>query len=188
MKWYLETCYSFPNINATNNCVKISIDNGISWKLITIPIGCYEINAINDVLQFLIVVEAGGRAEKIILSPDTNTLNCILDIKDDNYQIDFAVANSLRTVLGFDARIYKRGRYESENFVDIMNGIEVPVISKFFPNAAPGDKIVYTPKNLIYVLNTLNVISHMTCWLTDQNGNELDNYVLHESLLRCIHR
>ena len=52
----------------------------------------------------------------------TTTLKCILDIKDENYQIDFAVENSLRRVLGFDAGIYRRGRYESENLVDIMSG------------------------------------------------------------------
>ena len=127
--------------------------------------------------------------EKLTRIPNNNTLKCILDIKD--YQIDFAVENNLTTVLGFDAKIYKRGRHESENLVDIMivnsilvhcdiigrsrvNGIEAPVIYNFFPNVAPGDKIVSTPRNLIYVPITLNVISHMTRWLTDQNGSELD--------------
>ena len=28
----LETYYSFPNIKATNNCMKISIDKGASWN------------------------------------------------------------------------------------------------------------------------------------------------------------
>ena len=55
-----------------------------------------------------------------------------------------------------------------------VNGTKAPVIYNFFPNAAPGDKIVSTPRDLIYVPITLNVISHMTCWLTDQNGSELD--------------
>ena len=118
----------------------------------------------------------------------TTTLKCVLDIKD--YQIDFAVENSLRTVLGFDAKIYKGGRHESENLIDMsvnsilvhcdiidtsrVNGIEAPVIYNFIPNAVPAYKIVITPKNLIYAPITLNVISHMTCWLTDQNGGELD--------------
>ena len=133
----------------------------------------------------------GGKADKFVLSPNTTNLKCILDIKDASYQIDFTVNNSLRTVLGFDARIYQHGRYESENLVDIMsvnsilvhygiigasrvNGIEAPVVYNFFPYGAPGDRIVSTPKNLIYVPITLNVISHMACWLTDQNGTELD--------------
>ena len=174
----LETYCSFPNIKSTNNCMKISIDKEVTWKSISKPIGCYEIKAINKLLQRLIV-EAGGKADKIIISPNNNILKCILDIKDVNYQINFAVENSLRTVMGFDAKIYKCGRHESVNMVDIMsvnsilvhwdiigasrmNGIEAPVIYNFFPNAAPGNKIVSTPRNLIYVPITLNVISLMT--------------------------
>ena len=87
--------------------------------------------------------------------------------------------------------IYKAGRYESENLVNIrrvnsifvhcdvleasrLNGIEAPLIYSFFPDVAPGDKIVSTPLYLIYTPLTLNIISHMTCWLADQNGKELD--------------
>ena len=42
-----------------------------------------------------------------------------------------------------------------------VNGIKGPLIYNFFPNAAPGDKIVTTLKNLIYVPITLNIISHL---------------------------
>ena len=80
----LETYYSFPNINAKNNSVNISIDKGVTWKSIQVPIGCYEIRAINNILQRLIV-DVGGKADKIVLSPNTNTLKCILNIKDVNY-------------------------------------------------------------------------------------------------------
>ena len=53
--------------------MKISIDKGVVWKSIKIPIGCYEIKALNKLLQHL-MVEAGGKADKIILSPNNNTL------------------------------------------------------------------------------------------------------------------
>ena len=83
------------------------------------------------------------------------------------------------------------GLHESENLVNILsvnsilvhfdfiecsrlNRVEAPVIYNFFPDVAPGDKIVVTPLHLIYIPLTLNIISHMTCWLTDQNGKELD--------------
>ena len=83
------------------------------------------------------------------------------------------------------------GRHESENIVNILsvnsilvhcdvidsfrlNGIEASVIYTFFPDAAPGDKIISIPRPLIYIPLTLNVISCMTCWVTDQNGKELD--------------
>ena len=59
----------------------------------------------------ILMVEAGGKADEIIFSPN-NTLNCILDIKDANYQIDFAVENCLRRALGFHVKIYIRGRHD----------------------------------------------------------------------------
>ena len=45
------------------------------------------------------IADAGGKPEKIVLSPNTNTPKCILDIKDASFQIDFTVENTLRTVL-----------------------------------------------------------------------------------------
>ena len=186
----LESYYSFPNIKSTNNAVRISLNNGKDWKLIEIPIGCYEIKAINTELQRLIV-SVGGKADQIVIKPNVNTLKCILEIKEQSYQIDFRTKNSLRSILGFDPKIYKHGRYEGEQLVNILNvnsilvncdiigasrvnGKEAPVIHNFFPNVAPGEKIVETPKNLIYVPITLNVISQMTVWVTDQRGEVLD--------------
>ena len=102
---------------------------------------------------------------------------------------------SLRKVLGFNEKLYevKKGsaRFESESIVNILrvnsilvhcdvvnlsrrNGSAAPIIYNFFPNTTPGSKIVDRPRNLIYLPLTLNVISHMTSWLTDQNGEELD--------------
>ncbi len=186
----LETYYSFANIKPVNSNFRISIDKGKTWKLMSIPTGCYEIKAINETLQRLIVA-SGGKAKMINLSPNVNTLKCILDITNENYQIDFTVVNCLRTVLGFDAKIYKHGRYESERLVDILNinsilvhcdivgasrlnGIEAPIIYNFFPNVAPGEKIVETPRNLIYAPIIVEAIPSLTCWLTDQDGNYLD--------------
>ena len=189
----LETYYSFPNINTLNNHVKISVDEGKTWLDVYIPVGCYEIKAINIELQRFIMQQTGDKkAEKrIILSPNPNTLRCMLEVLDVKCQVDFNVDNSLCTVLGFDRKVYKVGRHESEHIVNILsvnsilvhcdviessrlNGIEAPVIYTFFPDASPGDKIISIPRHLIYIPLTLNIISHMTCFVTDQNGKELD--------------
>ena len=104
----------------------------------------------------------------------------VLDVK---CQVNFDEDYSLCTVLGFDRKVYNAGRHESEHIVNILsvnsilvhcdviessslNGIEAPVINTFFPDAAP--------RNLIYIPLTMNVISRMTCWVTDQDGKELD--------------
>lgn len=186
----LETYYSFPNIDKTNCNFKVSFDNGHSWKHLTIDMGCYEIKAINKTLQRL-VLEAGGKPNGMTLSPDVNTLKCILNITEKNYQMDFNVDHSLCSVLGLKQQIYKLGRHDSSQLVNIMHintilvqcdivgasrldGVEAPILYSFFPNVGPGEKIVEVPINLIYVPITTDTISSMTSWLTDQNGEDLD--------------
>ena len=58
----LET-YSFPNIDESNNRLLVSFDKGTSWKLIKIPTGCYEIQAIHKEVKRL-VVKAGGKKRR----------------------------------------------------------------------------------------------------------------------------
>ena len=186
----LETYYSFPNIDKTNCNIKVSFDNGQTWKDLAIETGCYEIKAINKTLQRL-VVEAGGKGNGITLSPDINTLKCILNITEKNYQVDFNVNHSLCSVLGFKPQIYKLGRHTSSQIVNIMhvnsilvqcdvvgastlNSGEAPILYTFFPNVSPGEKIVEVPINLIYVPVTRDIISSMTAWLTDQDGKDLN--------------
>ena len=190
----LETYYSFPNIDKSNNHVKISFDEGKTWLDVNIPVGCYEIKAINTELQRFIMQKTGDKkaGKRILLSPNANTLRCVLQVLDAKCQVDFNVADdSLCTVLGFNKKVYTVGRHESENIVNILsvnsilvhcdviessrlNGIEAPIIYTFFPDASPGDKIISIPRHLIYIPLTLNVISRMTCWVTDQNGKDLN--------------
>ena len=126
------------------------------------------------------------------LSANKNTLNCVLEIKDEKTVVDFNIDNSLRTVLGFDAKKYSNvGSYESENIVNILNGnsilvhcdvIEgcpvngkiVPVIHNFFPDVSPGEKIVTQAKYLMYIPLTMDIILSMTSWVTDQTGADID--------------
>ena len=191
----LETYYSFPNIDSSNNSIRISIDSGRNWLDLKIPIGCYGINGINEALQRLLPHKSNdGKVNEpyVVLSGNKNTLKCVLEIMKDSTIIDFDTENSIRSVLGFQAKKYKGGkRYESENKVNILsvnsilvycdvisssrvNGMLAPVIYNFFPNVSPGEKIVSQPKHLIYVPLTMSVISSMTVWITDQKSNLLD--------------
>ena len=129
--------------------------------------------------------------ERIVLSPNPNTLRCTLEVLDVKSQANSDEDYSLCTVLEFDKKVYKVERHESEHIVNILSvnsilvhcdviessrldGIEASVIYTFFPDAEPGDKIISVPRHLIYIPFTLNVISRMTCWVTDQNGKELE--------------
>ena len=55
-----------------------------------------------------------------------------------------------------------------------MRGIQAPVVYNFFPNSAPGQKIIEAPSNLIYLPVTVDAISTLSMWLTDQHGKPLD--------------
>ena len=80
----LETYYSFPNIDKSNNHVKISLDEGKTWLDVNIPVGCYEIKAINTELQRFIMQKTGDKkaGKRILLSPNPNTLRCMLEVLD----------------------------------------------------------------------------------------------------------
>ena len=55
-----------------------------------------------------------------------------------------------------------------------MRGQQAPVVYNFFPNAGPGLKILEAPHILIYLPVTVDVISTLSVWLTDQDGEHLD--------------
>ena len=105
---------------------------------------------------------------------------------------DVVLMCSLASVLGFKQNIvYGVGRHASENLVNIMSvnsilvhciiihysympGTQAPVAYNFFPNAAPGQKILEAPHNLIYLPVTVDIISTLSVWLMNQHGELLD--------------
>ena len=127
-----------------------------------------------------------------MLSGNINTSKCVLEIPSDTTIVDFDIKNSIRSILGFEAKKYTGGkRYESENKINIIrvhsifvhcdiinssrvNGALAPVLYGFAPNVSPGEQIVFQPNHLIYVPLSLSTISSMTSWITDQEGRVLD--------------
>ena len=47
----LETLYSFPNIDRSNNCFSYSPGANTSWFDIMIPVGSYHVEDINEFIQ-----------------------------------------------------------------------------------------------------------------------------------------
>ena len=127
----------------------------------------------------------------ITILPNVYTLQCILTVVRAKYKVSFDVPNSLASVLGFKRSIYGVGCHASENLVNIislnsilahsniihslyMRGTQAPVAYTFFPNAAPGQKILEAPHTLIYLPVTVAVISTLSVCLTGQHGKLLD--------------
>ena len=148
----LETYYSFPNVDEKNNKLRVSL-NGSTWSELTIAVGCYEHKHINEELQRMMIA-IGGNKSDLVLKANKNTFQSILTITG-KVKVDFTVDNCIRTVLGFDSKIYEHGRHLSEHAVNIMrvnsifvqtdvigsayvNGLQAPVIYSFFPDVPPG--------------------------------------------------
>ena len=184
----LESYNSYPNIDSTNCNFRFSPDNGETWIDINIPEGSYEIVDINEVIQRLMKEDGyyDGNEPHIKIQANNNTLKSVVDI-NPNYKVDFTTVDSIRSVLGFESKIYSEGYNESENIVNIVsvnslrvtsdiigssysNGSTENIIYSFFPNVGPGYKIIEAPSNLVYLPLTLSTISTMETKLTDQNG------------------
>ena len=90
----LETYYSFPNINETNNLFKYSPNFGTTWNTIAIPTGCYEISAINAYIQRAMkdagYYDSTNSAYYITISTNFNTFKAIISLAP-NYKIDFTI-------------------------------------------------------------------------------------------------
>ena len=190
----LETYYSFPNIDETNNVFVYSPDNGNSWVKITISEGNYEINDINGTIQH--EMKKRGHYDEINedyyinIAPNTNTLKSVL-ILEKGYQVDFNHQNSLAKILGFTGAKYTEGFHESENVVDILrinsilvnidiisgsyvDGTAKSTIYSFFPKVSPGYKIIESPVNLVYLPITLDTIDSLNVTITDQDDHLLN--------------
>ena len=97
----LETFYSFPNIDDSNNVFVYSPDNGVSWEKIKIPIGSYEIEDVNNTIQS--EMRKRGHYDDI---NDEYHINISANSKsiliiETGYQVDFNQQNNLSKVLGF---------------------------------------------------------------------------------------
>ena len=183
----LETYNSIPNITASNNVFRYSTDNGLTWKVILLAIGSYEITAINAEIQRQINLNGDS---PIDITANVSTLGSAINIPTNN-RVDFTVDNSIGSTLGFNSCILSSGYNISPRVVNILtvnsilvncdiisgsylNGHIFPTIYSFFPNVNPGYKIVERPINIQYLPITSNDIFSIRLWLTDQNGKKID--------------
>ena len=112
--------------------------------------------------------------------PNVNTLQCILWLEQSVKLILMCRIPSHEIYM---VLIVMRVKIMSVNSILVhcniiyssyMCGTQAPVAYNFYPNAAPGQKILEAPHNLIYLPVTVNVISTLSVWVTDQHGNLLD--------------
>jgi hypothetical protein len=103
----LETYYSFPNVDATNNLLRYSPDDGRTWYDLLMLEGSYEIDDISKAIIPYMKQQTHYDAARnmrnmafISLSANPSTLKSVMEITG-RYKVDFRPPNSLRSVLGF---------------------------------------------------------------------------------------
>ena len=184
----LDTYFSIPNIDSTNNSLQIS-HNGGEFITIALDRGCYSLEDLNEEINRQL--KEKKMPDAVQFRAEYTTFRCIMMIQQ-TYVVKFT-EHSLRSVLGFDVKSYvgRSERYRSEHSVQIMyinsilvhcdlvsgsylNGIPAPIIHSFFPSVNPGEKIIERPVEYIYLPVELDAIRHMSVWLTDQNLKLLD--------------
>ena len=187
----LETFYSFPNITeGVNNVFAYKEDPASDSKIVSLPTGSYEIAHIANEIRRQVGEDVyNGK----MLERNDATLKAVFKLRP-NYRVDFTQPSSIRTILGYDSRIVGGNKdkfYPGDRIVNILtvntvfvncdlinnsynNGVLAPVIYSFFPNVAPGFKIVRNVENPIYLPVNKTQINNITVWLTDQNNNPLN--------------
>lgn len=183
----LSTYNSIPNITSKNNIFKYSTDKGQTWKIVKLPQDAYEYIHIQDEIHR----QMHDDKEKQITF-DICRLKSLIEIKNENYVIDFSCPNSLGPVLGFKNEILNYGVHISPDLVRItdINSILVntnficsnytnkdkyPTLYEFYPKVGPGYKINEKPYERIYhSVSEKYAIDSVRLWLTDQNKHPID--------------
>ena len=184
----LSTYYSYPNVSEKNNVVWV-IHDMVKEKIV-LPKGCYEVDDIHKVIRKKFGWEE--KKEKVKLEADPVTLRVHMKL-DKDWQVYFPPENSVAGLLGFKVNEYYVGPKEfiSQRIANILsvnsilvqcdvicgssiNGRPAPVIFNYSPDVHAGSKIVAEPVTPIYLPVTLDRITELIVWVTDQDNRLLD--------------
>ena len=130
--------------------------------------------------------------KNFILAPNLATLKAMITLNND-YDVDFNVTYPIANLLGFKTtdKLVGNTRFTAPNIVNInevnslivwcdiarpnyLNGRQISFIYNAFLDVAPGEKFYERPVNLTFIPVVNNLISEVTCWITDQNTNPVD--------------
>ena len=107
----LETYYSFPNTDNSNNCFTYTPGAIALWYNIIIPEGSYHVEDINWFIQREMMkngyYDEAYDKDNIEISANTNTLKSEMFLRN-NYEVDFRQYNSINSLLGFHSTLHIR--------------------------------------------------------------------------------
>lgn len=185
-----QTYNSIPNVDIDNNKFHIG------KKIITIPVGSYEIEDIEKYIRRALGIDDNIKSsdsadrKTFDLKANNNTLKC--EIYSDVGDIDFTKERSICKLLGFSKRILDNKKLHiSDLYVDInrvntirvecniiggtyINNQQAHILHEFSIKVSPGYKIIEVPLNVIYLPLNVERLTSLILKLTDQDGNLLN--------------
>lgn len=182
---------SIPNVTPANNVLWYNFapqTDTAKWQKIEIPEGTYDLDDLQTYIQTKLRTLEGERVE-FLLRGNNNSMTVSLT---SNVDIDFGTPNSIGPLLGFGDIVATRGvQTVSERLVDInkvnaidivcnivdgsyVNGEPSHILYHFYPNVAPGYKIIEVPEQKIYMPVNTNVISRIIIELVDEKGTPVN--------------
>ena len=131
----LETYYSFPGIDRSNNCFSYSPGANAHWFDIIIPEGSYHVEDINEFIQREMRkndhYDKANDMNNIETSANTNTLKSEMFL-NNNCEVDFRRNNSINSFLGFDSKHYSTEFHESKIWLIFLLSTAYSSISILF--------------------------------------------------------
>ena len=139
----LETYYSFPNIDRSNDYFTYALSPTAPWFDIIISEGSYHVEDINEFIHRQMrengLIDKANNKDNIEISANNNTLKSEMFL-NNNCEVDFRRNNSINSLLGFDSKDYSTGFHESENMVNnlTINSIlvNIDIISGGYVNGS----------------------------------------------------
>ena len=175
---------SIPNVDESMNQLVCSDSVNGDRQSITIPIGAYEIDNLQEYLQ-----DRLGGPGHFSMKANNSTLK--VSIKCSRW-IHFQMPGTIGPLLGFGSRCLPPNEWhEADKRVDIssvnticvecnvaegsyMNGESGHVIFTFAPDVEPGFKMVLRPPIVVYYAVTKNVIDRLRVNIVDQRGRPIN--------------
>ena len=191
-----ESYNTYYNVTAANNQFSYTTPLG-AVRAFTITPGAYQVADINAYIQsqmsangdYTTTPASGVVNYGISVAANINTSRCVITLVT-GYSVNFTIANSIRSLLGFNSEIINAATNTSESIIKIQNFsilcINCDLVSNSYLNSSSsqilrvisntlvpvGYKIIVEPNNQIFLpIKHLSGFSDFRVWITDENGN-----------------
>ena len=195
---FLSAYNGIFNVTSDNNKFYFtkSITDDDHYIMITVPLGAYEIESLNDEIK-RIIIDGGHYTQStypFIIKPNFSTLGSIVELTNPEAAISFKPSDSIGSLLGFNKRSIYEEYNLSDNPVDILSfdnifiecdiaqgmifeGRRTGIIHNFTMDVDPGYKYIEKFRGNIqwYMMENKDIISSI-CFKIKNENNQIVSF------------